>query len=158
MALKMTKKGYRVLRAEFDELSLKERPKVVKGVTIAAAEGDRSENAEYIYGKKRLREIDKRLQYLSSLLKDPVIVDSSMVQKNVVSFGAKVSVQDEEEQIRVWTIVGKGEADIKNRTISCEAPVAKALLGKAVGDLVEVELERGTVGYEIIKIEVGDID
>ncbi len=154
----MTKKGYRILRAEFDELSLKERPKVVKGVTIAAAEGDRSENAEYIYGKKRLREIDKRLQYLSVLLKDPKIVDRSMVSISVVNFGCRVLVKDENEISKSFTIVGRGEADIKDRTISSEAPVAKALLGKAVGDIVEVELERGTIEYEIIKIEIGDID
>lgn len=158
MARQMTKKGYRILRAEFDELSLKERPKVVKGVSTAAAEGDRSENAEYIYGKKRLREIDKRLQYLSSLLKDPEIVDSLKVSTKVVSFGSKVFVRDEDENLKNWTIVGRGEADIKDRTISCEAPVAKALLGKMVGDVVEVELERGTIEYEIIKIAVGDID
>lgn len=158
MAREMTKKGYRILRGEFDELSLRERPKVVKGVSTAAAEGDRSENAEYIYGKKRLREIDKRLQYLSLLLKDPKIIDSSMVNTKVVSFGAKVHVRDEDDNLKSWTIVGRGEADIKDRTISCEAPVARALLGKAIGDIVEVELERGTIEYEIVKIEVGDID
>lgn len=158
MASQMTKKGYRILRAEYDELSLKERPKVVKGVSIAAAEGDRSENAEYIYGKKRLREIDKRLQYLTSLLKDPKIIDRSMVSTAQVSFGSRVFVRDEDEVTRNWTIVGRGEADMKERTISSEAPVAKALLGKEVGDIVEVELERGTIEYEIIKIEIGDID
>lgn len=154
----LTKKGYRILRAEFDELSLKERPKVVKGVATAAAEGDRSENAEYIYGKKRLREIDKRLQYLSSLLKNPKVIDSSMVNPNLVSFGSKVLVRDEDEKLKTFTIVGRGEADVKDRTISSEALVAKALLGKCVGDVVEVELERGPISYEIVKIEIGDID
>lgn len=158
MASQMTKKGYGILRAEFDDLSLKERPKVVKGVSIAAAEGDRSENAEYIYGKKRLREIDKRLQYLSILLKDPKIIDRSMVNTSLVNFGCRVLVKDENEVIKSFTIVGRGEADIKDRTISSEAPVAKALLGKAVGDIVEVELERGIIEYEIVKIEIGDID
>lgn len=158
MTKEMTKKGYRILRGEYDELSLKERPKVVKGVSTAAAEGDRSENAEYIYGKKRLREIDKRLQYLSTLLKNPKIIDRSMVNTEVVSFGSKVFVRDEDENVRNWTIVGRGEADIKDRTISCEAPVARALLGKAVGSIAQVELERGTIEYEIVKIEVGDID
>ncbi|HXW60767.1 MAG TPA: transcription elongation factor GreB, partial [Myxococcota bacterium] len=86
-SLQLTKKGYKRLRAEYDELSLRERPKVVQGVSNAALEGDRSENAEYIYGKKRLREIDKRLQYLSYLLKNPTVVDSSMVAKDIVSFG-----------------------------------------------------------------------
>lgn len=155
---KLTKKGYQRLRAEFDELSLRERPKVVQGVSNAALEGDRSENAEYIYGKKRLREIDKRLQYLSLLLKNPIIVDSSLVEKGHISFGSKVMVEDEQGQERVWTIVGEGEADFKDRTISAQAPVARALMGKEVGDLVEVELGKGVALYKVISIEAGDID
>jgi len=154
----LTKKGYTRLRKEFDDLSLRERPKVVAGVSNAAAEGDRSENAEYIYGKKRLREIDKRLQYLSGLLKDPKIIDSSMVNTNIVSFGCKVEVLDEEGQKKVWTIVGEGEADFKERTISLEAPVARALMGKKVGELVQVDLQKGQVEFEILNISVGDID
>lgn len=155
---KLTKKGYERLRAEFDELSLRERPKVVQGVSNAALEGDRSENAEYIYGKKRLREIDKRLQYLSHLLKHPTIVDRSMVGYDLISFGSKVVVMDDENQKKVWTIVGEGEADFKERTISCEAPVARALLGKKVGDVVEVELSKGVVFYKVLETAPGAID
>ena len=155
---KLTKRGYQRLRAEFDELSLRERPKVVAGVSNAALEGDRSENAEYIYGKKRLREIDKRLQYLSYLLKNPIVVDKTMVDKNTVSFGSKIVVLDDEDQKKVWTIVGEGEADFKERTISCEAPVARALLGKKIGDEVEVELNKGVALYKILEISVGEID
>lgn len=158
MSINLTKKGYARLRAEFDQLSLKERPKVVQGVATAAAEGDRSENAEYIYGRKRLREIDKRLSYLSRLLKNPVVIDCSMVVPDVVSFGCKVTVVDEDGQTKIWTIVGEGEADFKERTISVEAPVAKAMLGKSVGDMVEVELEKGTVCFSIVALAVGDID
>lgn len=158
MAHRLTKKGYSRLRAEFDELSLKERPKVVQGVATAAAEGDRSENAEYIYGKKRLREIDKRLQYLSRLLKDPKIINQAMVLTDTIDFGAKVTVLDEAGIKKTWTIVGEGEADFKERTISVDAPVARALLGKKQGDLVEVELAQGNVSFEIISIAVGDID
>lgn len=146
------------MRKEYDDLSLRERPKVVLGVTNAAAEGDRSENAEYIYGKKRLREIDRRLQYLSHLLKDPKIIDSHMVNTSVVSFGSKVEVMDDEGQKKAWTIVGEGEADFKERTISLEAPVARALLGKKVGDIVQVELQKGQVEYRIVSISVGEID
>jgi transcription elongation factor GreB len=156
--VRFTKKGYQRLRGEFDNLSLKERPKVVQGVSTAAAEGDRSENAEYIYGKKRLREIDKRLQYLSRLLKNPQVIDASMVKTDVVSFGAKVTVLDEEGEQKTWTIVGEGEADFKERTISCEAPVARALLGRKIGDVVEVELGTTSNAYEIKAIAVGDID
>jgi transcription elongation factor GreB len=154
----LTKKGYTRLRKEYDDLSLRERPKVVAGVTNAAAEGDRSENAEYIYGKKRLREIDRRLQYLSHLLKDPTVIDSLKVNTNVVSFGSKVEVIDEEGQKKSWTIVGEGEADFKERTISLEAPVARALLGKKVGDIVQIELQKGLVEYRVINISVGEID
>jgi len=154
----LTKKGYTRLRKEYDDLSLRERPKVVVGVTNAAAEGDRSENAEYIYGKKRLREIDRRLQYLSYLLKDPKVIDSAMVDIKSVSFGCKVEVADEEGQKKSWTIVGEGEADFKERTISLEAPVARALLGKKVGDMVQVELQKGQVEYQVLDISVGDID
>lgn len=156
--LRFTKKGYQRLRLEFDQLSLKERPKVVQGVSVAAAEGDRSENAEYIYGKKRLREIDKRLQYLSRLLKNPQIIDSSMVNTDAVNFGACVTVTDDEGRKKSWTIVGEGEADFKERTISCEAPVARALLGRHVGDVVEVELGASTSTFEIVDITVGEID
>jgi|SRR5579871_2392053 len=157
-SLRLTKKGYSRLRAEFDNLSHKERPKIVQGVATAAAEGDRSENAEYIYGKKKLREIDKRLQYLARLLKNPTIVDKRMVNCEVVNFGTKVTVVDDEGKKKAWTIVGEGEADFKAETISAMAPVAKALLGKAIGDVVEVELARGLVSFEITNIEVGEID
>ncbi len=156
--LMLTKKGYAKLRAEYDELSLRERPKVVQGVSIAAAEGDRSENAEYIYGKKRLREIDRRLQYLTSLLKNPTIVGPAMVTTAMVSFGCRVTILDEDGLKKTWTIVGEGEADLKERTISSEALVARALMGKKVGDLVEVELQKGPTNFEIISIEVGEID
>ena len=154
----ITPEGYKVLQDELDYLWRVKRPEITRSVSEAAAQGDRSENAEYIYGKKRLREIDKRLQYLSILLKDPKIIDRSMVNTSLVNFGCRVLVKDENEVIKSFTIVGRGEADIKDRTISSEAPVAKALLGKAVGDIVEVELERGIIEYEIVKIEIGDID
>lgn len=155
---KFSKRGYQRLRTEFDQLSFTERPKVVQNVSNAAAEGDRSENAEYIYGKKRLREIDRRLQYLSRLLKDPEIIDRAKVSTSEVSFGSKVTVLDEDGKEKSWTIVGEGEADFKERTISCEAPVARALLGKKVGDIVEVELDTKTTSFEVKAIAVGDID
>jgi transcription elongation factor GreB len=155
---KLTKKGYNQLRLEFDQLSQKERPKVVQGVSNAAAEGDRSENAEYIYGKKRLREIDKRLQYLSRLLKNPEVIAKANVKTDVVNFGTTVTVIDDNGLTKVWTIVGVGEANFKDRTISVDAPVARALLGKAVDDMVEVELEKGTTCFTVAKIVVGDID
>jgi transcription elongation factor GreB len=158
MASMLTKRGHAKLLAEFNELSHKERPRMVNQVATAAAEGDRSENAEYIYSKKRLREIDRRLQYLSRLLKNPQVVSKAMVKTDVVNFGCKVTIEDEEGVRKTWTIVGDGESDFKERTISCSAPVAKGLLGKKVGDMAEVLLESGEVGLEVIAIEVGEID
>lgn len=154
----ITKKGFLKLKAEFDYLHQQERPKVVNGVANAAAEGDRSENAEYIYGKKRLREIDKRLQYLSRLLKDAKIIQKNQVITSSVNFGCKVTVVDEDEKEKQFTIVGEGESDIKDNSISYKALVASALLGKKINDTVEIELPRGEVNYTIIAIEVGDID
>ncbi len=148
-AKNMTKDGYARLSQEAEELLTKERPKVVKGVADAAAEGDRSENAEYIYGKKKLREIDKRLSYLSGLLKNVTVVDPASLTGDRVQFGATVTVEDEEGEVKVWTIVGEGEADSKQGTISERAPVAKALLGKQVGDLVTVVRPKGETEFEI---------
>jgi len=145
-----TKQGYDRLKAEFDTLQKVERPKVVKGVSDAAAEGDRSENAEYIYGKKRLREIDKRLQYLSSLLKDAQIFEESRLTGTDVCFGSTVIVREEDGTKRAWKIVGEGEADFSGATISYRSPVARALLGKRVGDVVEIERPKGKLEVEII--------
>jgi transcription elongation factor GreB len=152
----MTKPGYQRLLAERDELMRVTRPKVVKGVTEAAAEGDRSENAEYTYGKKRLREIDKRLQYLSILLKDVQVVEVSDLRGTQVCFGSTVEVIDDEGHKKKWTIVGDGESDHKELTISWKSPVAKALLGKSVGNIVEIERPKGTHEFEIVALYFGD--
>ena len=149
----MTKEGYSILAAEYDQLYRVERPRVVQGVADAAAEGDRSENAEYIYGKKRLREIDKRLQYLSRLLKDVQIVDRSTVRSKIVCFGATVVIEEEDGTRREWTIVGEGEADARQGTISWKAPLASALMGKSVGDVVTVTRPAGEIEVEIVGLK-----
>jgi len=151
----MTVKGFQKLRDEYEHLSSVERPKVVRGVADAAAEGDRSENAEYIYGKKRLREIDKRLQYLSRLLKDVQVIDPANQKGDKVCFGAKVTVMDEEGQKNEWMIVGDGEADAREGTISWKSPMARALQGKEMGEIVVVERPVGDKEYEISAIIVG---
>lgn len=149
----MTRQGFEKLAAEHDELLLVERPKVVNGVQIAAAEGDRSENAEYIYGKKRLREIDKRLRYLGGLLKDIKLVDPEYLEGSKVCFGSTVTVTDEEGVDRTYTIVGEGEAD--GKAISWVSPVAKALLGKKVGDVVLVRRPAGEIEFEVSDLHFG---
>ena len=145
----LTTDGHRALLDEHRQLSRTERPRVVKGIADAAAEGDRSENAEYIYGKKKLREIDKRLAYLARLLKDVKIVNPATLSGVKVKFGATVIVEDEDGEEKTYTIVGEGEADLKNRTISYRAPVARALLGKEVGDIVTVERPKGEIELEV---------
>lgn len=148
----MTREGFNILADEHEWLARTERPKVVSGIATAAAEGDRSENAEYIYGKKKLRELDKRLRYLDSILKDVEIIDPDQLQGDQVCVGSTVTVLDEAGLEKVYTIVGEGEADYQKKTISWKSPVAKVLLGKKVGDLVVAERPVGDIELEIIDL------
>jgi transcription elongation factor GreB len=152
----MTREGFKRLAAEHDELLLVERPKVVLGIQIAAAEGDRSENAEYIYGRKRLRELDKRLRYLGGLLKDVQIVDPDKLGGDRVTFGSTVYVRDETGEEKEYTIVGEGESDHRQGSISWQAPVARALLGKRIGDVILVHRPAGEIELEILALRFGD--
>lgn len=148
----LTPEGFKRIAAEHQHLLEVERPKIVDGVATAAAEGDRSENAEYIYGKKRLREIDKRLRYLSGLLKDAQIIDPRNIRSDRVEFGATVLLVDENQQEKSWTIVGYGESDASLGTISWKSPLAKALWHKKVGDVIYFERPAGEIEYEILAI------
>ena len=148
----MTPAGFKRIAEEHRELLEDVRPGVVKGIAIAAAEGDRSENAEYIYGKKRLREIDKRLRYLTSLIKDVQIIDPQFIRSDRVEFGATVTIENEEGETRRWTIVGNGEADVAEKTISWKSPLARALFGKKVGDVIEFFKPSGEEEIEILEI------
>lgn len=150
---KLTKEGWEKLHAEHEHLSRVERPKVVQGIADAAAEGDRSENAEYIYGRKRLRELDKRLSYLARLLKNPEVIDVTTLKGDRVVFGSTVIIEDEDGNVKEYTIVGEGESDMKTGRISADAPVAKALLGKKVGDAVTIERPAGEIEVEIVGLK-----
>ena len=150
----LTKAGYGSLAAEYDRLLRTDRPRVVAGIAEAAAEGDRSENAEYIYGKKRLRELDKRLQYLAKLLKDAQVIDPRTLSGDTVCFGCTVTVDLDGVQ-QTWMIVGEGEADANHGSISWKAPMAAALMGKRVGDVVEVRRPAGEIDVEILALQVG---
>jgi transcription elongation factor GreB len=154
----LTLTGFRRLQKEHEELSRVERPRVVQGVANAAAEGDRSENAEYIYGKKRLREIDKRLGYLSSLLADVEIVDPASLSGAKVCFGCTVVIVEGGAATakKKWQIVGEGESDTAAGTISWKSPMARALLGKIVGDVVTVERPAGEIEVEIVELWFGE--
>ena len=150
----ITDEGYRRLREELDQLFRVERPRVVKGVADAAAEGDRSENAEYIYGKKKLREIDKRIEFLTKRVDVLTVVTEYPPEgTNKIFFGAWVELLDEEEgkQVR-YRIVGADESDAQRGYISIESPVARALMGKSVGQSVSVFRPKGEVTFEVIAV------
>ena len=152
----LTRTGHTLLADEHDQLARQERPKVLIGIQNAAAEGDRSENAEYIYGRKRLRELDKRIRYLNHLLTDAQIIDISLLKGDSICFGSTVHVQDENGKKHSWMIVGEGEADYKQNKISWKSPVAKAFMGKKKGDFVYVERPAGGLEFEIISIQFLD--
>jgi transcription elongation factor GreB len=148
----ITPEGAKKLRAELEQLWTVERPRVTQEVADAAAQGDRSENAEYIYGKRRLREIDRRVRFLSKRLDDVTVVTEPPSDAKRVFFGAYVTVEDEEGEQATYRIVGPDESDVDKRWISMEAPVAKALMGKRLGDEVLVRRPKGDITYTILKI------
>jgi transcription elongation factor GreB len=149
----ITPEGFARIRAEYDELFGIERPKIVETVSWAASLGDRSENADYIYGKRRLREIDRRLAWLGRIMKDAKVVDPAKQQaRDQVRFGATVEVADEDDNRRTLTIVGDDEADASAGRIGWSAPFARALVGARVGDERIVRLPAGEKSYEIIAI------
>jgi transcription elongation factor GreB len=147
----ITATGLKRLEQEFDQLWRVERPKVVRGVADAAAEGDRSENAEYIYGKKRLREIDRQLKHLGTRLKLVKVVSLPANPKQV-SFGCWVSYEDEEGNERCYQLVGPDEFDVAAGKISIDSPVGQALLHKKVDDEVLIRKPSGTITVTITAI------
>ena len=131
----ITPEGFARIRAEYDELFGVERPKIVEVVSWAASLGDRSENADYLYGKKRLREIDRRLSHLSRIMKAAKVVDpANQSSRDQVRFGATVELADEDDNRRTLTIVGDDETDATAGRIGWSAPLARALVGAKVGD------------------------
>ena len=149
----ITPTGLEKLKKEYNELFHKERPKLVETVAWAASNGDRSENADYIYGKRRLREIDKRLRFLTERLDDAEVVDPTQVKSEKIVFGATVTIVDEDDKSQTYQIVGEDEFDIKSGKISWKSPVAKALLGKKEGDEVVIKKPAGDQVVLIKKIQ-----
>jgi transcription elongation factor GreB len=150
----MTPAGYRRLADELEFLRGKKRPEVVSALGDAAAEGDRSENAEYIYRKRQLREIDRRLRFLGKRLDVAVVTDPrNQTRRDRVFFGATVAVDDEEGERHVYRIVGVDEVEGSSGAISWRSPVGGALLGKAVGDTVTVRWHAGTRELTVIEID-----
>ena len=149
----ITPEGLIRIRAEYDELFGVERPKIVEVVSWAASLGDRSENADYLYGKKRLREIDRRLSHLARIMKAAKVVDpASQKSRDQVRFGATVQVADEDDNRRTVTIVGDDESDATAGRIGWSAPLARALVGARVGDERLVRLPAGQKSYEVMEI------
>lgn len=153
----ITPEGLRRIRAEYEELFGIERPKIVETVSWAASLGDRSENADYIYGKRRLREIDRRLGYLGRIMKEAKVVDPAKQQaRDQVRFGATVELADEEGNMRTLTIVGNDETDAGAGMIGWSAPIARALIGARAGDERIVRLPGGEKSYEVVAIRYPD--
>jgi len=149
----ITPAGYAVLRAEYDRLFGTERPALVETIAWAAGNGDRSENGDYIYGRKRLREIDRRLGWLSKRMKAAKVVDPARAEDRTrVWFGATVTIADEDDNERILTLVGDDEAEAGAGRIGWNAPIARALRGATVGDLRRVLLPAGEKEYEVIAI------
>ena len=153
----ITPAGLARIRSEYDELFGVERPKIVETVSWAASLGDRSENADYIYGKRRLREIDRRLGYLAKIMKEAKVVDPAKQEvRDQVRFGAIVELADEDDNRRTLTLVGNDEADASTGLIGWSAPIARALVGAKVGDERVVRLPSGEKSYEVMSIRYPD--
>src|SRR3982750_3504807 len=145
----ITPAGYARVRSEYDELFSVERPKMVEVVSWAASLGDRSENADYLYGKRRLREIDRKLAHLARIMKSAKVVDPNKQEaRDQVRFGATVEVAGEDDNRRTLTIVGDDEADAASGKIGWSAPLARALIGAKAGDERVVRLPGGEKSYE----------
>ena len=154
----ITAQGQRRLADELKHLWKVKRPEVTRKVSEAAAQGDRSENAEYIYGKKQLREIDSRIQFLSKRLDELVVVDRVPPDRSRVFFGAWVTVEDDDGEEHRYRIVGPDEFDREPGYISIDSPVAKALLKKTRGDDVEVKRPDGVAQFHIVEVEYREPD
>jgi transcription elongation factor GreB len=149
----ITPEGLAKLRARYQQLFSEERPKLVEVISWAAGNGDRSENGDYIYGRKRLREIDRELGWLSRRMKDAKVVNPlDQPDRSKAWFGATVTIVDEDDKERTVTLVGEDETDADNGRISWKSPLARALRGAAVGDIRRVQLPAGPKEHEVLKI------
>ncbi|WP_174284748.1 GreA/GreB family elongation factor [Sphingomonas bacterium] len=155
----ITPAGYAALRAEYELLFATERPALVETIAWAAGNGDRSENGDYIYGRKRLREIDRRLGWLSKRMKAAKVIDpAAQPDRTRIWFGATVRVVDDDDNVRLLTLVGDDETDAGAGRIGWHAPIARALRGAGLGDVRRVVLPAGTRDYEIVAIDYPGAD
>lgn len=153
----ITPQGYAALRREYDALLGEERPRIVDVVAWAAGNGDRSENGDYIYGRKRLREIDRRLGWLAKRMKAAKVIDpAAQADRARIWFGATATIVDEDDQQRTLTLVGDDEAEAGDGRIGWSAPIARALRGAGIGDVRRVTLPAGDKDYEVLAISYPD--
>jgi transcription elongation factor GreA len=158
MPTPITKKGYDALKAELDRLRKVERPKVIEAIAEARAHGDLSENAEYDAAKERQGFIESRIAEIESKLADARVVEITGRTSDTVVFGATVCVIEQESQSKKqYTLVGQDEADMKFNKISVQSPVGRALIGKRVGDFVEVTTPAKVVEYEVVEIRFEEV-
>lgn len=148
----ITREGLDKLRAELNELWFAKRPEVVRALSAAAAEGDRSENAEYTYRKKQLGEIDRRVRYLSKRIEVLKVPDLTQSPRDKIFFGAVFELENDEGEIRAYRIVGPDETDAKCSWISIDSPLARAALNKSVDQEFEVELPTGLTSFVVVSI------
>lgn len=154
----ITPAGLEKLKDELRELIKVERPALVKTVAWAASNGDRSENADYIYGKRRLREIDKRSRYLTKRIEEAEVIDPAKVRSDKVVFGATVFLSDEDGNRLCYSIVGENESDPQAHRVSWKSPLANALLGKKVGDEIVFKRPSGELYLEVLEIQFHPLD
>ena len=154
----ITPQGYQRLLSELEELLKKERPEITRLVQWAASNGDRSENADYLYGKRRMREIDRRIRFLNQRLDNAVVVDPAKIISDKVQFGATVDVCDDNGIAKRFTIVGVDEVDTAKNRISWQSPIGKSLIGKSIGDEVLVKVPSGELTYEIVSVTYNPIE
>ena len=153
VAIPISEEGVKKLQQELEFLWKVERPRVTREVSEAAAQGDRSENAEYIYGKKRLREIDRRVRFLRKRFDELVVIKPGQVDQERVYFGAWVTLEDEQGEEFRYRLVGPDESDPDNGMISIESPMGRSLIGKREDDEVTVQRPAGTASFTIVKLE-----
>jgi transcription elongation factor GreB len=150
--LHITPEGFRALKTELKRLWSVDRPKITEEVSVAAAQGDRSENAEYIYGKKKLREIDRRIRFLTKRLDAVTVVPQSQEHPGQIFFGAWFTIEDEEGKAMTYRIVGTDEIDLAIRKISVASPLAQALLGKSIGETAVVQRPKGATEVTVVNV------
>jgi transcription elongation factor GreB len=148
----ITREGYEALRTELDELWNRRRPEVVSALSAAAAEGDRSENAEYIYRKKQLGEIDRRVRYLTKRMESLKVVSEPPTNPQAVYFGAWIELEDGNGRLHRYRIVGPDEIDAKRGWISIDAPLSRALLGRRIDDSFQAELPLGKLEFWVMAV------